>query len=289
MIKVEAIVREEKLEDVKEALSEIEVHGITIYQVMGCGKQKGYLEIVRGQEVEINMLPKIKFEIVVSDENWEKKTIEAIQKAAYTGHPGDGKIISFDTREIRNEKTILMFSVTDFTDTITVKMFVRNDQLAELLGDIKKGAFVKIKGVTTIDKFDGELTIGSVTGIKKIGDFTVSREDLSPVKRVELHCHTKMSDMDGVSEVKSIVKRAHDWGHPAIAITDHGVAQSFPDANHYIETLDKDDPFKVIYGVEGYVVDDLTLRSMPGSRHWMTHILCSISRRQVFLQSRIRL
>ena len=90
--------------------------------------------------------------------------------------------------------------------------------------------------------------------------------------------------MDGVSEVKSIVKRAHDWGHPAIAITDHGVAQSFPDANHYIETLDKDDPFKVIYGVEGYVVDgsDRESRSMPGSRHWMTHILCLISRRQVF-------
>ena len=169
-----------------------------------------------------------------------------------------GKIINFDTREIRNEKTIIMFAVTDFTDTITVKMFTRNDQLPEILGELKKGAFVKIKGVTTIDKFDGELTIGSVTGIKKIGDFTVSREDLSPVKRVELHCHTKMSDMDGVSEVKNIVKRAHDWGHPAIAITDHGVAQAFPDANHYIETLDKDDPFKVLYGVEGYVVDDLT-------------------------------
>lgn len=169
-----------------------------------------------------------------------------------------GKIINFDTREIRNEKTILMFAVTDFTDTITVKMFTRNDQLPELLGDLKKGAFVKIKGITTIDKFDGELTIGSVTGIKKSGDFTVSRQDLSPQKRVELHCHTKMSDMDGVSEVRDIVKRAHDWGHPAIAITDHGVAQSFPDANHYIETLDKDDPFKVLYGVEGYVVDDLT-------------------------------
>ena len=169
-----------------------------------------------------------------------------------------GKIINFDTREIRNEKTIIMFAVTDYTDTITVKMFARNEQLPEILGELKKGAFVKIKGVTTIDKFDGELTIGSVTGIKKIGDFTVSRKDLSPVKRVELHCHTKMSDMDGVSEVKDIVKRAHDWGHPAIAITDHGVAQAFPDANHYIETLDKDDPFKVIYGVEGYVVDDLT-------------------------------
>ncbi len=169
-----------------------------------------------------------------------------------------GKIINFDTREIRNEKTILMFAVTDFTDTITIKMFTRNDQLPELLGDLKKGAFVKIKGITTIDKFDGELTIGSVTGIKKSGDFTVSRQDLSPQKRVELHCHTKMSDMDGVSEVKDIVRRAHDWGHPAIAITDHGVAQSFPDANHYIETLDKNDPFKVLYGVEGYVVDDLT-------------------------------
>ena len=67
-----------------------------------------------------------------------------------------------------------------------------------------------------------------------------------------------MSDMDGVSEVTDIVRRAHDWGHPAIAITDHGVAQAFPVANHYIETLDKDDPFKVLYGVEGYVVDDLT-------------------------------
>lgn len=169
-----------------------------------------------------------------------------------------GKVISFETREIRNERTIIIFSVTDFTDTITVKMFVRNEQLAELLGDVKKGAFLKIKGITTIDKYDGELTIGSITGIKKTGDFTVSREDLSPVKRVELHCHTKMSDMDGVSEVKDIVGRAHKWGHPAIAVTDHGTAQAFPDANHYIERLDKEDPFKVIYGVEGYVVDDLT-------------------------------
>ena len=169
-----------------------------------------------------------------------------------------GKVISFDTREIRNEKTIIMYAVTDFTDTIMVKMFVRNDQLADILQDIKMGAFLKIKGVTTIDKFDGELTIGSVTGIRKIPDFTVTRKDTAPEKRVELHCHTKMSDMDGVSEVKDIVKRAHDWGHKAIAITDHGVVQAFTDANHYIETLDKDDPFKVIYGVEAYLVDDLS-------------------------------
>ena len=168
-----------------------------------------------------------------------------------------GKVIRFETKEIRNEKTIVMFALTDFTDTIMVKMFVRNEQLPDILAEIKMGAFLKLKGVTTIDKFDGELAIGSVTGIRKIPDFTESRKDTSPQKRVELHCHTKMSDMDGVSEVKDLVKRAHDWGHKAIAITDHGVVQAFPDANHYIESLDKDDPFKIIYGVEGYLVDDL--------------------------------
>ena len=144
-----------------------------------------------------------------------------------------GKVIEFDTREIRNEKTIVMFAVTDFTDTIMVKMFVRNEQLPDVLGDIKKGAFLKIKGVTTIDKFDGELTIGSVTGIRKISDFTESRMDTAPEKRVELHCHTKMSDMDGVSEVVDILKRAHEWGHKAIAITDHGVVQAFPDCQSF--------------------------------------------------------
>ena len=169
-----------------------------------------------------------------------------------------GKIISFETRAIKNEKTIILFSISDFTDTISAIIFARNEQLPEILGELKKGIFIKIKGITSIDARDGDLKISSVTGIKKIGDFTVPRKDLSPVKRVELHCHTKMSDMDGVSEVNDIVRRAHDWGHPAIAITDHGTVQAFPVANHYIETLDKDDPFKVIYGVEGYVVDDLS-------------------------------
>ena len=137
-----------------------------------------------------------------------------------------GKIIRLDTREIRNEKTIIMFDVTDFTDTITVKMFARNEQREDILENLKTGAFIKLKGVTSIDKFDSELTIGSVTGIKKIGDFTSARKDTSPVKRVELHCHTKMSDMDGVSDVKEIIHRAKNWGHPAIAITDHGAVQS---------------------------------------------------------------
>ncbi len=168
-----------------------------------------------------------------------------------------GKIISLETRQIKNERTILQFAVTDYTDTIMVKMFVKNDKLPDLQDKLHEGVFVRIKGVTTIDKYDGELTIGSVSGIYLIPDFREARKDTAPEKRVELHCHTKMSEMDGVSDVKALVKRAHDWGHKAIAITDHGVVQGFTDALHYLQTLDKDDPFKVIYGVEGYLVDDL--------------------------------
>ena len=165
-----------------------------------------------------------------------------------------GQILSLETREIRNEKTIIMFAITDFTDTIMVKMFSKNEFVPDITAEVKKGAFLKIKGVTTIDKFDGELTIGSITGIKKIPDFTSTRMDNSPQKRVELHCHTKMSDMDGVSEVKDIIKRAMKWGHRAIAVTDHGDVQAFPDANHAVSP---EDDFKVIYGVEAYLVDDL--------------------------------
>ncbi len=202
---------------------------------------------------------------------------EAIPISDIIGEMGEvtirGQIISTDQREIRNEKTILFFDLTDFTDTMTIKIFTRNDQLPEILENIKKGAFIKLKGIAMVDKFDGELTIGSLTGIKKIKDFTSKRVDRSIRKRVELHCHTKMSDMDGVSEAKAIVNRAYSWGHPAIAITDHGVVQSFPDANHVWEDLwkaekarrkeagetnpDKNDFFKVIYGVEAYIVDDL--------------------------------
>ena len=108
MIKIDAIVREEKFEDVKQALQDIEVNGITVSQVMGCGAQRGYTEIVRGMEIGIQMRPKIKFEIVVSSEEWEKKTIDAIQKAAYTGEMVDGKIFSYEIRsalKIRTKET----------------------------------------------------------------------------------------------------------------------------------------------------------------------------------------
>ena len=108
MIKIEAMVREEKFEDVKAALDEIGVNGLTVYQVMGVGIQRGYKEIVRGMQVDMQMQPKIKFEIVVSSEEWDKKTIDAIQKAAYTGETGDGKIFSYEIKsalKIRTKET----------------------------------------------------------------------------------------------------------------------------------------------------------------------------------------
>ena len=108
LIKVEAIVREEKFEEVKDALNKIQVNGITVSQVMGCGAQRGYKEIVRGSEVDIFLQPKIKFEIVVSSEKWEKKVIDTIQKTAFTGEVGDGKIFSYEMRsamKIRTKET----------------------------------------------------------------------------------------------------------------------------------------------------------------------------------------
>ncbi len=166
-----------------------------------------------------------------------------------------GLLTRVEQRGIKNEKTILIFDVTDFTDTITMKMFLKNEQLPEVTGEIKEGAFIKVKGVTMIDKFDGELTIGSLSGIKKSTDPRVPRMDYSTRKRVELHCHTKMSDMDGVSDVTDLLKCADKWGMTAMAVTDHGDVQAFPDANHALDKLAKG--FKPIYGVEGYLVDDL--------------------------------
>ena len=174
-----------------------------------------------------------------------------------------GMIRKVDEREIRNERTILMFDLTDFTDTITVKMFIANTQLPEVKEYIKKGNFIKVKGVAALDRYDQEISITSVWGIRKSQDNREVRNDLSLHKRVELHCHTKMSDMDGVSSVSDIIKQAIRWGHKGIAITDHGVVQAFTDAYHTMEDLKgkykkegEELDFKIIYGVEAYLVDD---------------------------------
>ncbi len=189
-----------------------------------------------------------------------------------------GCVLSCEGRELRSGRGLVTFAVTDDTDTIMVKIFVGGEQIKEMCGLLGKGTFIKIKGKAMTDTFDHELTLTSVMGIKKIPNFRQGRYDNSPSKRVELHCHTKMSDMDGVTDAAALVKRAYSWGHKAIAITDHGVVQAFPEANHAMEDIDgkfraeyqkehpeatKEElkkisaPFKVIYGVEAYLVDDL--------------------------------
>lgn len=219
---------------------------------------------------------------VLFGKDFEDETIEIVTIQQEMGEVAiRGQVRAMEVRELRNEKRLLTMEITDFTDTISAKIFLRADQAEqadELAKVLKKGAFIKLKGVTNIDRFDSQLSIGSVRGIKKCADFRGGRADTYPQKRVELHCHTKMSDMDGVSEAKALVKQAHKWGHPAIAITDHGAVQAFPDANHVIEDIDRayrdaykvehpeiskeelnqiSAPFKVLYGVEGYLVDDL--------------------------------
>lgn len=168
-----------------------------------------------------------------------------------------GQVFDFETREIRNEKTIVMFSLTDFTDSIRVKMFIKNRELPEVLDGIQNKKFICVKGSTQFDRYDYELTLGHVAGVRKGEDFRSKRSDNAKIKRIELHCHTKMSEMDGVSTAEDIIKQAYAWGQSAIAITDHGVAQSFPEAYHTLDKLPKDADFKVIYGIEAYLVDDL--------------------------------
>ena len=192
---------------------------------------------------------------VLYGRGFDDETIEIHQIEGEIGEVAiRGKILTCENRELRSGKQLFIFTITDFTDTIGVKIFAKEEAVDDLKAATAPGQFVRLKGVATIDRFDGELTLGSVAGIKKCEDFTGKRMDNSPVKRVELHCHTKMSDMDGVSEVKDIIKRAKKWGMDAIAVTDHGCVQAFPDANHAVE---KGDGFKVLYGVEGYLVDDM--------------------------------
>ncbi len=166
-----------------------------------------------------------------------------------------GKILSLEKRELRGgQKFILIFSVTDFTDTIVGKVFVDAEFVGELCESLKAGEYYTIKGVCQEDKFDRELGLTSIAGIKKSTGIEKKRSDNAPKKRVELHCHTKASEMDGVSDAKTLVKQAKAWGHPALAITDHGCAYAFPEAFHGADR--KDTSFKIIYGVEGYLVDD---------------------------------
>ena len=151
--------------------------------------------------------------------------------------------------ETKTGKIILTFYITDYTSSITVKCFLKPQEKDEVLDNVKKGLYCKVRGEAVYDTYQREVVImgRDILKMKKM-----EKMDGAEEKRVELHCHTTMSAMDGVTPVSKIIERAAKWGHPAIAITDHGVVQAFPDA----QIAAKKNKIKVIYGVEGYLVDD---------------------------------
>src|SRR5699024_2811794 len=137
----------------------------------------------------------------------------------------------------------------DYTDSLEIKMFSRNDNDAHMFGQVKQGMWIKARGRVQTDQFSNELTM-MATDIQQI--HVTGRQDKAAGKRVELHAHTSMSQLDAVVSPSRLIEQAHQWGHKAVAITDHAVVQGYPEAHMQAEKLD----MKVIYGVEANVVDD---------------------------------
>lgn len=165
------------------------------------------------------------------------------------------EIISVDVRPLKNgEKSIMTFSVTDYTDSIRLKLFVRNDAVKELSDALFVGRTILVKGQAEYDPYEHELTLSHVFGILRYDlPIRTLREDRAPVKRVELHAHSRFSENDALPSPKEMLSLARRFGHKALAITDHGNVQAFPD---FFLALNGDPDFKVLYGMEGYLVDD---------------------------------
>ena len=167
-----------------------------------------------------------------------------------------GEVFFVETKEIKSKNTgkewvKVGFDITDLHGSMRVSKFLAKEKAGEYMDLIKTGMYLTVQGKVSYDNFEKETIMeptGIVQGKKKI------RMDTAEKKRVELHLHTNMSAMDGMSSTKNLMKRAKDWGHQAIAITDHGVAQAFPEAMHAIERNKID--IKVLYGVEAYYVND---------------------------------
>ena len=163
----------------------------------------------------------------------------------------EGYVFSAETKELRSGRTLLTFKITDYTSSIMVKMFSRDKEDAAQFTRVKKGMWLKVRGSIQNDTFVRDLVmIGNDINELK----APTRQDLAPEneKRVELHLHSPMSQMDAVSSVSALVGQAKKWGHKAIAITDHAVAQSFPEAF----SAGKQNDIKILYGVEANLVDD---------------------------------
>lgn len=160
-----------------------------------------------------------------------------------------GEIFNVEFKEIKSGKSIVTIEVTDFKGSVQVKFFAEPEEVERLSQALKTGVFVKVRGEAQYDKFTKEMV---VMAIDIVEGKKVKRQDHAEKKRVELHLHTQMSSMDGVTPVKDLVKQAAAWGHKSIAITDHGVVQAYPDAFD----AGKKNNIKIIYGLECYLLND---------------------------------
>ena len=161
-----------------------------------------------------------------------------------------GEVFDVQTREIpKSSAWVLSFDMTDYSGSVHVSKFLREKNSEEVVKKIQKGMYITVSGSLGMNRYDNDVTLEpkNIMVSEK-----AKRHDDAPEKRVELHLHTKMSAMDALTDTKEIIKRAIEWGHPAIAITDHGVVQSFPDA-----AKAAGGKIKVLYGVEGYYVNDI--------------------------------
>ena len=161
-----------------------------------------------------------------------------------------GDVFSLETRESKDGRySIINFNITDYTSSYPVKVFGEKKKCEDLMENLKDGKTVLVRGSINMDTYMHTYLINAraVTEIEKI-----EKQDNAPEKRVELHLHTNMSAMDGMTSAKELVSRAIAWGHKAIAITDHGVVQAFPEACNTAAKAG----IKIIYGMEGYLVDD---------------------------------
>lgn len=165
-----------------------------------------------------------------------------------------GEVIFTEDRTLKSGKTLFSFDLYDGTSTITCKAFLEKEKAKRMIKRIQNAKGLKIAGTAQMDTFSNELTVMANTIIETEGLKKETRQDNSEVKRVELHMHTQMSQMDAMTSAKDLIKRAMKWGMKSIAITDHGVVQAFPEAH---KMLGYDNPdIKILYGVEAYLVPD---------------------------------
>ena len=165
-----------------------------------------------------------------------------------------GEVIFSEDRTLKSGKTLFSFDLYDGTSTITCKAFLNKENAKKIMKRITGAKGIKVSGTAGMDSFANELSVMVNNIVEAEGLKKTTRKDNSEVKRVELHMHTQMSQMDAMTSAKDLIKRAMSWGMKSIAITDHGVVQAFPEA-HKMLGFDNPD-MKVIYGVEGYLAPD---------------------------------